>query len=106
MRSCELPDVNIQLVTSKKIPSNKISVSKLGEDVVALIQSAESELQSGLEEMYANMNEETFRAMRRTLPITKTKMEWNMNSLRMNRMVTMPTGMKPTAFALPGMVKK
>ena len=52
------------------------------------------------------MNEETFRAMRRALPITKTKMEWNMNSLRMNRMVTMPAGMKPTAFALPGMVKK
>ena len=33
--------------------------------------------------MYANMNEETFKAMRRIMPISKTKMEWNVNSVRM-----------------------
>lgn len=98
--------MNIQLKTSKSVPSKKVPNARIGEELLEMIQAAESEMQSGLEEMYANMNEETFRAMRRTLPITKTKMEWNMNSLRMNRMVTMPAGMKPTAFALPGMVKK
>jgi hypothetical protein len=33
--------------------------------------------------MYANMNEETFRSMRRIMPITRTKMEWNVNAVRM-----------------------
>jgi len=35
--------------------------------------------------MYANMNEETFRAMRRLMPITRTKMEWNVNAVRLNK---------------------
>jgi hypothetical protein len=37
--------------------------------------------------MYSNMAEETFRAMRRIMPVKRTKMEWNINSVRMNRQV-------------------
>jgi capping protein alpha len=50
-------------------------------------QSQEAALQSGLEEMYTNMNNETFRSMRRIMPITRTKMDWNVNSVRMVRQV-------------------
>lgn len=98
-------DVNTQLRTSKKI--GETSFPKGAEAVVAAsivdtIRASESELHAGLDRMYENMNDETFRAMRRTLPITRTKMEWNMNSLRMNKMVTRP-GMVPVM--LPGMRK-
>ena len=33
--------------------------------------------------MYTNMGEETFKAMRRIMPITLTKMDWNLNAVRM-----------------------
>jgi hypothetical protein len=50
-------------------------------------QTQESVLQGGLEDMYSNMNNETFRSMRRIMPITRTKMEWNVNAVRMVRQV-------------------
>lgn len=37
--------------------------------------------------MYTNMNQETFRSMRRLMPITRTKMEWNVNAVRMVKQV-------------------
>lgn len=51
------------------------------------VQSEESALQSSLDDMYTNMNQETFRSMRRLMPITRTKMEWNVNSVRMVKQV-------------------
>ncbi len=51
------------------------------------LQAQESVLQNGLEDMYSNMNNETFRSMRRIMPITRTKMEWNVNAVRMVRQV-------------------
>lgn len=35
--------------------------------------------------MYANMGDETFKAMRRRLTINKVKMEWNLNAHRLAR---------------------
>jgi hypothetical protein len=35
--------------------------------------------------MYANMGDETFKAMRRKLSHRKTKMEWNLNAHRVAR---------------------
>jgi len=55
--------------------------------VSLVLQSADSELHAGLEEMYGNMEAETFRAMRRLMPITRSKMEWNVNAVRMVRQV-------------------
>jgi hypothetical protein len=37
--------------------------------------------------MYTNMNNETFRSMRRIMAVTRTKMDWNVNSVRMVRQV-------------------
>lgn len=44
-------------------------------------------MQSGLEDMYSSMSQETFRSMRRLMPITRTKMEWNVNAVRMVKQV-------------------
>ena len=40
-------------------------------------------MQQGLEAMYTNMSDETFKAMRRTMPISLMKMDWNLNAVRM-----------------------
>ena len=37
--------------------------------------------------MYATLNTDTLKAMRRVLPINRTKMEWNINAVRMTRQV-------------------
>jgi capping protein alpha len=76
------------LQTSKSVPSASLSgssPSEVASAAVAAIKAAESALQEGLEEMYGSMDEETFRAMRRTMPITRTKMDWNISSVRMTR---------------------
>lgn len=79
-------DGNVQLLSTKTVPSTSLAYSNalhLSEVVVNHINTAESDLQMGLEAMYASMNDETFKAMRRLMPITKTKMDWNVNSVRM-----------------------
>jgi len=81
-------DGNVQLISTKSIPVTKLSFNNDDEFtqlIVSLIDTSEGTVQKGLEDMYANMNEETFRAMRRLMPITRTKMEWNVNAVRLNK---------------------
>lgn len=83
-------DGNVQLQSSKEIGKIVLpytDASELATQVVGHIESSETDLQKGFEEMYGNMNEETFRAMRRIMPVKRTKMEWNVNSVRMNKQV-------------------
>lgn len=83
-------DGNVQMVSNKAIPAATIngnSEAELAAAVVKHIKNSESTLQAALEDMYANMSEETFKSMRRTIPITRTKMDWNLNSVRMIRQV-------------------
>lgn len=83
-------DGNLQMQTNKNVQANSFNYSNenaLFDKVVAIIQEQEAALQQGLEEMYTNMNNETFRSMRRIMPVTRTKMDWNVNSVRMVRQV-------------------
>lgn len=83
-------DGNVQMVTNKSIPAHSISFSSesvLASAVVSHIKNSESALQTGLEDMYSNMSEETVKSLRRTMPITRSKMDWNLNSVRMIRQV-------------------
>jgi capping protein alpha len=84
-------DGNLQLQTSKAVGPIVVefgSEKEQCERVVEAVRKAESALQEGLEEMFATMNEETFKAMRRVMPITRTKMEWNINAVRMVNQVS------------------
>lgn len=83
-------DGNLQMQSSKSSPASTFSFSspeKLAEETFSRIQAFENSLQTGLEEMYTNMNNETFKSLRRIMPISKTKMDWNINSVRMVRQV-------------------
>lgn len=78
-------DGNVQLQTQKNLPRTTLeySTADIGTTVINYIKKAESAVQAGLEEMYVNMNDETFKTMRRLMPVTKSKMEWNVNAVRM-----------------------
>lgn len=84
-------DGNLQLHGNKAVPEssaiNFVNEGDLADKVIQFITSHEQVLQSGMEEMYTTMNNETLRAMRRTMPITRTKMEWNVNAVRMVKQV-------------------
>lgn len=47
------------------------------------VTKEENTIQDTLEEMFANMSQETFKDMRRVLPITKTKMDWTGAQMKM-----------------------
>lgn len=83
-------DGNLQLNNNKVVSEKVINGSSdvdFANNIIAHISASENSIQHGLEAMYANMNEETLKAMRRVMPITKTKMEWNVNSVRMVKQV-------------------
>jgi capping protein alpha len=74
-------DGNVQLDQNKDI--DKAGVTAKGSDeksfaegVKSFISAQEGAIQETLEEMYQNMSVETFKDMRRILPIAKTKMDW------------------------------
>lgn len=83
-------DGNVQMNTKKKVPSKtfKFTSGKNFADLLsAHIQTTETELASGLGAMYYTMSAVTFKALRRTLPITRTKMDWNVNAHKVAKSV-------------------
>jgi len=73
-------DGNVQLNTNT---TQKTTISESGApDAVAsaaikAISKIEQQYQTALDSSYATMGDTTFKALRRALPITKTKIDWN-----------------------------
>uniref|UniRef100_A0A6A7G5X2 F-actin-capping protein subunit alpha n=1 Tax=Hirondellea gigas TaxID=1518452 RepID=A0A6A7G5X2_9CRUS len=74
-------DGNVQLTTEFKssVPIKVDTPEKTGPAVAAAIDKIESDFQKNLEEFYVRMHETTFKAMRRFLPLTGTKMKWKIH---------------------------
>ncbi|KAH7097857.1 F-actin capping protein, alpha subunit [Auriculariales sp. MPI-PUGE-AT-0066] len=74
---------NVQLATTHA-PSIAVPVAARSQSdlataskIVALIQREESAHQSGLSATFSDMAEKSFRSLRRALPLTKQKMDWD-----------------------------
>ena len=76
VRAHYFEDGNVQLYATKEVTAST-------QDVAQLIEENENALHAGLEAMYGDMADATFKALRRVMPITKLKMKWSVDALRL-----------------------
>jgi len=79
-------DGNVQMDTNKDVETVDLPYSdpeSLATAVSGRIQEQEGSTQDGLERLYSNMTDETFKDMRRVLPVTRTKFDWSGTASRL-----------------------
>ncbi|KAJ3134524.1 F-actin-capping protein [Physocladia obscura] len=74
-------DGNVQLKASKQLSvkrsATEIDPTSFAASVVKVILKAETDYQMALNVTYSQISDTTFKSLRRALPITRTKFDWN-----------------------------
>ncbi|KAG8936390.1 F-actin-capping protein subunit alpha [Tulasnella sp. 418] len=72
---------NVQLQTTHNptllLPSSPSPTSQTASKILQLIESQESAYQSSLTNVYHDLGERTFKGLRRALPLTRQKLDWD-----------------------------
>jgi len=74
---------NVQLAANREVSMSlpptilQSSPTPSAAKVLALIESEEGEYQTSLTETYRDMSEKTYKSLRRALPMTRSKMDWD-----------------------------
>jgi len=81
-------DGNVQMEQSKDVAKTPLVPKGADDKAFAeacreFVEKQEGMIQDTLEEMFISMSVETFKDMRRVLPITKTKMDWTGTALKL-----------------------